>query len=282
MPKLFVTNDEHQQHFTMQNVPGEGDCMFLAVALAATKASTDRTVASDTTLPRTSSSSSSYSYSLPLLQTEKVYYTMLNATTTNATATTMTLRNAVADVLEMPNITLFISHNRTITTRDLLQQASHELHIRPWEYLQRLRQIGGLYGGGPELTILCYLYQRPIHIYEIDNDAADDGDNNNNCNNKNNPNPGATGRNIRQGTSRTILPIVEKGVFGHGVYNHDENVMHCNNNTVGMDGDLHILVVDVSMSEKHACVLFPSDDDNDHPVASMVPITDYATHPKQS
>ena len=261
MPKLFVTNDEHQQHFTMQNVPGEGDCMFLAVALAATKASTDRTVASDTTL-----------------QTEKFYYTMLNATTTNATATTMALRNTVADVLEMPNITLFISHNRTITTRDLLQQASHELHIRPWEYLQRLRQIGGLYGGGPELTILCYLYQRPIHIYEIDNDAADDGENN-----KNDPNPDATGRNIRQGTSRTIQPIVEKGVFGHGVYNHDdENVMHCNNNTVGMDGDLHILVVDVSMSEKHACVLFPSDDDNDQPVASMVPITDYAIHPRQS
>ena len=271
MPKLFVTNDEHQQHFTMQNVPGEGDCMFLAVALAATKASTDKTVTFDTTLPITSSSSS-YSYSLPLLQTDKFHYTLLNATTTNATATTMALRNAVADVLEMPNITLFISHNRTITTRDLLQQASHELHIRPWGYLQRLRQIGGLYGGGPELTILCYLYQRPIHIYEIDNDA-DDGDNNN----KNDPNPDATGRNIRQGT----IPIVEKGVFGHGVYNNnDEDVMHCNNNTV--EGDLHILVVDVSMSEKHACVLFPSDDDNDHPVASMVPITDYAIHPRQS
>ena len=34
-PKIFVDQDDEDRVFTMRNVPGEGDCMFLAVALAA-------------------------------------------------------------------------------------------------------------------------------------------------------------------------------------------------------------------------------------------------------
>ena len=34
-PEFFVDEKNRDQVFTMRNVPGEGDCMFLAVALAA-------------------------------------------------------------------------------------------------------------------------------------------------------------------------------------------------------------------------------------------------------
>ena len=243
-PKFFVTGVGQQQqqqkpkqaYFTMQNVPGDGDCMFLAVALAATQS----LPATDTPTNQTL---------LPAIQTSTVA-AHISYNTTNTTA--LTLRNAVADVLEMQqngstSLLLFISHNRTIMSHDLLQQASKELRIVPSEYIHLLRQMGGLYGGGPELTVLCNLYQRPIHIYEIDTDNI-------------NVNPDeVTGNDSCCRTSignNNCLPIVERGVFGQGVF--DRNLVAPSSIEDVRHWDLHILVVDVSMSEKHACVLFPA------------------------
>jgi hypothetical protein len=258
-PNLFVTDDptsnEDQQKlgtcFTMQNVPGDGDCMFLAVALAAT-ISTPPASTTDSFrnqwLPETAARRGSVTMAhIP-------YYNISHTRSTEAsTKTARTLRNAVADILQQqPSCTLFISHNRTILSHELLKQASNELHIHPSKYIQLLRQTGGLYGGGPELTILCHLYQRPIHIYEIDYDKINtDANQVSNSSSHNRLN-----RNI------SILPIIERGVFGQGVYDIivdtdtwkvPQDMKHRNVD----DWDLHILVVDVSLTEKHACALFP-------------------------
>ena len=59
------------------------------------------------------------------------------------------------------------------------------------------------------------------------------------------------------------MPVVERGVFGDGVYDTVVDTIGKTNDTVSwsihsnVDSDLHILVVDVTDNEKHACVLFP-------------------------
>jgi hypothetical protein len=134
-PLYFVTQE---QKFTMKNVPGKGDCMFLAVALA--------------------------SLCSVGLGANDVLLNSISSET----------RNVVADILENPSGTLVIEGTRLVSTSSLLKSAAKTEGVSASKYIDRLRG-GSLRGGGPELTVLSNILRRPISIYELSsNDESDD------------------------------------------------------------------------------------------------------------
>lgn len=117
--------------FSMRNVPGEGDCMFLAVALAT-------------------------STSMGLGGNDSFLRAVSDET-----------RAVVAQILAAPDGNLHVSRKRIVRVKDLLISAANEEGVTAEEYLEKVRS-GELQGGGPELTALSNVLRRPIMIYELD------------------------------------------------------------------------------------------------------------------
>jgi hypothetical protein len=130
-PPLF---SDGRQKFTMRNVPGEGDCMFMAVALAA---ATSMGIGGNNVLLRAIS-----------IETRKVVAQIMNSTGN-----------------------LHIEENRIVPCKDLLRSAAKKEGLAPNEYLHLLQKEGrngGIQGGGPELVVLSNVLRRPISIYELE------------------------------------------------------------------------------------------------------------------
>ncbi|OEU17254.1 hypothetical protein FRACYDRAFT_184839 [Fragilariopsis cylindrus CCMP1102] len=214
-----MSNDNQQllydKYFTMRNVPGDGDCMFLAVALAA---------ATSTGLG------------------------MSNKMLNNLSRET---REIVAQVLSAPSGKLFIGPdiNNIVDASQLLQSAvSQEPTINTTEdYLIALRKEGrdgGLYGGGPELAVLSNVLRRPISIYEVDENIS-------------------SSSSSSSPSDEFCFPITCKGSFGEGVFDDPcltsipDSAVISNIQPGAYSWRLHILVLDVSPTERHACVLLP-------------------------
>jgi len=126
----------HKKYFKMRNVPGNGDCMFLAVALAAAT-------------------------SMGLGGNDQLLKAISKET-----------REVVAQILSSPNGTLHIANGQTCNAQALLQQAARQVGLGKDtdRYLELLRRPGakeGIQGGGPELTVLANVLRRPISIYEL-------------------------------------------------------------------------------------------------------------------
>ena len=183
VPKFFCDVGDQQSKFRLQNVPGEGDCLFLAALLGHSKR-----------------------YTVP------------------------EIRQTVAETLASPDVPLYVT-NHTITSTQLLQHASDELKISPETYLELLRtpgKEGGLYGGGPELTILSNLLERPIRVFHVcqNTDSTVDND-------------------------KPIVPdsttcyIEHMGEFGT-IFQRRSPVS--------------ILILNVTRTEQHACRLWPVQD----------------------
>lgn len=220
-PNLFVTlvdkdDDDKKRIFTMRNVPGEGDCMFLAVALATL---TSMGLGGNDALLR---------------------------------AVSRETRAVVASVFEKGSGNLVIEGKRLVTAQSLLKSAAQSEGVSTDQYLDLLRKEGidgGLYGGGPELAVLANVLRRPISIYELA-----EGDNNNEEANDSNSNS-----EIQQQQQ----PIYCAGTFGESTFadpltSIPESAILSNTLPTGAySWHLHILVVDVSPIEKHACVLLP-------------------------
>lgn len=132
-------SDDEQQtlllEFNMKNVPGNGDCMFLAVALAT-------------------------STSMGLGGNDA----FLNAVSKET-------RDVVAQVLSTPHGHLHVSGKQIVRVRDLLKSAANSEGVSMESYIELLRD-GSLQGGGPELTVLSNVLRRPISIYELDDDIS--------------------------------------------------------------------------------------------------------------
>jgi OTU-like cysteine protease len=204
-PSLFF-DASTQRSFTLRNVPGTGDCMFSAVALAS--------------------------------------LTSLGLGGNNALLNSISqeTRNVVASVLENTNGgSLVITKKRVVGAATLLKSASRQEGMSQEEYLRKLRLTGpegGLWGGGPELTVLSNVLRRPISIYELDPQSPT-SDNNQN--------------------------IICQGVFGEDFFHDPLDNMPRHAPSAVLDHPwpgafgwhLHILVVDASLQEKHACVLLP-------------------------
>ena len=175
------------------------------------------------------------------------------------------MRQVVANFLSWPDGNLYVDNNlgkkRLVRSRDLLRSAAKGEGLSNEEYLARLRKPGkdgGLYGGGPELTVLSNILRRPIAIYHL-----------------------AT-RGELSPTTGDALEIVKVGEFGKGHFEDacskipDSIVANTffftMNNEQSVDStarptfstplkcswDLHILIVDAGHREKHATVLLPS------------------------
>lgn len=209
-PAVFYTaddeNDGNMLSFTMRNVPGQGDCMFLAVALAT---ATSMGLGGNDALLR---------------------------------AIAQETRNVVAQVLGAPDGNLYIEKNRLVRAPDLLLSAAKGEGLEPEEYLERLRKggnVGGLQGGGPELTVLSNVLRRPISIYELDTTEEMEWDKElQRCRIKR---VGSFGDRFRD----PCLTIPDSAVLSGlqpGAYSWH----------------LHVLVLDVGPGEKHACALLPT------------------------
>jgi hypothetical protein len=122
--------------FELQNVRGDGDCVFLAITRAAVAATSSSTTTTSCSNNRTSVGGGR----------------MADRTTTveeDANAMDM-VRHMVAQVLEDGRACLRISPETTVSASALLQQAAHERNCSKRHYLHQLRtpgRYGGLYGG---------------------------------------------------------------------------------------------------------------------------------------
>jgi hypothetical protein len=148
-------------------------------------------------------------------------------------------REIVATVLQSSG-NLVIAAGRLVTADKLLLSAAQGEGLSTEKYLELLRKEGiegGLYGGGPELTVLANVLRRPISIYELDEDgtSSQDGDS---------------------------QPIKCMGVFGDcftdPLFKISESAVLASSKILpgAYSWHLHILVVDVG-PEKHATVLLP-------------------------
>ena len=204
------------QRFIMRNVPGDGDCMFLAVALAA---ATSMGVGGNNALLR---------------------------------AISLETRAVVAQIMNSPG-NLHIEGDRIVPAKDLLASASRKEGLTPQDYLEKLQKEGiegGLYGGGPELAVLSNILRRPISIYELDHKLSN-------------------GNVILQGDDDdddddddTVCSIQCMGVFGDIFQDPCATSIPDSAVLSGLQPGayswhLHILVLDASPVEKHACVLLP-------------------------
>jgi len=200
----------------MRNVPGTGDCMFQAVILASL---TSMGLGGNDVLLR---------------------------------AIARETRAVVAQVLQCPNGNLIIEGNRLVPARDLWMSAAKQEGLSPQEYLEKLQlegRGGGLYGGGPELTVLSNVLRRPISVYELDPTAS----------------TSSSTEAKSSSNNSSSCPIVCKGVFGMPRF--ADPCASIPNSAIlsglqpgAYSWHLHVLVSDVaSTGTKHACVLLPQD-----------------------
>uniref|UniRef100_A0A7S4ILX5 OTU domain-containing protein n=1 Tax=Odontella aurita TaxID=265563 RepID=A0A7S4ILX5_9STRA len=216
-----ATTTTQCKEFAMRNVPGEGDCMFLAVALAT---ATSMGLGGNDALLR---------------------------------AIAAETRDVVARVLTGSG-NLYIEGKRLVPALDLLLSAARGEGVAPDEYLERLRAgglQGGLQGGGPELTVLSNVLRRPISIYELDEQDsrgapstitnADGG--------------GCDG--LADEPVAMRCRIREVGVFGDIFRDPclaiPDSAVLSGLQPGAYSWHLHILVVDAGAGEKHACALLP-------------------------
>ena len=227
-----TTSSSKKRTFSLRNVEGTGDCVFQAAALSTA--------------------------------------TSMGLGGNNALLRVLALesRKVVAQVFEggaTSGGNLYIEGKRLVTTQKLLISASRDLGLEPEEYLRRLRlpgNEGGLWGGGPELTVLSNVLRRPITIYELHEEEIERASATSST-----PSPG---EDDREGTQvPPLLPlecrIKRVGVFGDmfqdPLFSIPESAVLSGLQPGAYSWHLHILIVDASFNEKHACVLLPDDCD---------------------
>ena len=240
-PKTFyhLNDDDHasstckKRTFSLRNVEGTGDCVFQAAALSTA--------------------------------------TSMGLGGNNALLRVLALesRNVVAQVLEggaTSGGNLYIEGKRLVTAQKLLKSASRDLGLEPDEYLRKLRlpgSEGGLYGGGPELTVLSNVLRRPITIYELHEEEIERVASDTSA-----ETPGAYEQKISSMPAPLPLEcrIKRVGVFGDmfqdPLLSIPDSAVLSGLQPGAYSWHLHILIVDASFNEKHACVLLPDDCDD--------------------
>jgi hypothetical protein len=242
-PTTNDDNNKDDQFFVLRNVPGAGDCIFHAVL-------------------------SSVFISMGFMNPDATFAKSDNLVSSMA----LEMRHVVANYLSSPDGVLYVNNKpvkRIVRCQDLLSSAAKTEGLSRDEYLTRLRQpgkLGGLYGGGPELTVLSNILRRPISIYHLKQQQQHHIMSTSNKN------------------TTTHCELERMGVFGEGLFEDqcqsipDSVISNAVFFTV-TDGTqqtksglsstsistplksswhLHVLIADAGENEKHASVLLPS------------------------
>ena len=157
---------------------------------------------------------------------------------------------------------------------ELLQQATNQEpgFNTTQEYLHALitpGALGGLYGGGPELTVLANIFRRPISIYELAPSPSPCSSSGRTFSDSGQESP-----NPETYSPDDFCPVIRKGTFGDGLFDDPCGNMSILSKSAVLSSSrgagvvaghakatnwhLHVLVIDVSPTEKHACVLIPT------------------------
>eukprot|EP00934_Nitzschia_sp_Nitz4_P007753 Nitzschia sp. Nitz4//scaffold280_size24494//2759//3955//NITZ4_008388-RA/size24494-processed-gene-0.15-mRNA-1//1//CDS//3329545579//7743//frame0 len=137
----------NQTMATVRQVPGDGSCLFHAVAVG-------------------------YAYhSHP----KRTHLDLCNSTQLNwLYEQSNKFRQMAVDCLEKKLVinpskkrsNLFVQGRETIPAEELVQAAASMYGVSSQTYCDNMRQ-DAYWGGGPEVVALCNALQRPIHIYEL-------------------------------------------------------------------------------------------------------------------
>lgn len=226
-------DDEETQYFVMRNTPGDGDCVFHAVL-------------------------SSTFISMGMLNPDAVFSNTM-------ASMALEMRDVVAKFLSSPEGILYVTNKpvkRIVRCRDLLMSAANKEGLTPEEYLAKLRQPGkqgGLYGGGPELTVLSNILRRPISIYHL-KETTSGATADNYCEIER---MGSFGEGLFQDPGQSIPDgVVSNAVFftldGRAMQQTGQLLSSSLSSPLKCSWHLHILIADASDNEKHATVLLPS------------------------
>lgn len=232
----YSSNDKESQYFVLRNVPGDGDCVFYAV-----------------------------------LESVFISMGMLNpdaSSSLNNSVSSMALemRKVVANFLSSPDGTLYVSNKprkRIVRCRDLLESAAKNEGLLAEEYLTKLRQPGkqgGLYGGGPELTVLSNILRRPISIFHINSiQSPSHGTGGKSCELQR---MGVFGEGLFEDPGQSVPDsVVTNAVFftldGRESSQRKDQTLSAISSPLKCSWHIAILIADAGQ-EKHACVLLPS------------------------
>lgn len=119
----------------VRQVPGDGNCLFHAVAVSLSRAEKGRHM------------------------TFGDFAEVRQQATTLRHETTKYLRRRM-------NGELYLTGKDSIATKDLLNRLATNYGLTPQEYCDAM-DTDGVWGGGPEIVALCNLLKRPIHLYQL-------------------------------------------------------------------------------------------------------------------
>jgi hypothetical protein len=245
-----VDVDDESQYFVMRNVPGDGDCVFHAVL-------------------------GSVFVSMGMINPDSDY-----SDTVHAMA--LEMRRVVANFLSSPDGTLYVNNKprkRIVRCRDLLASAAMAEGMSCEEYLTRLRRpgkVGGLYGGGPELTVLSNILRRPISIFHLKQRTGVGGGKEDNC--RELQRMGVFGEGLFEDSCNSIpdsvvtnavfFTVDGRGAVGRRRQEEERSSSSSSSSTTSVPPSissplkcswhLNILIADAGDGQKHACVLLPS------------------------
>lgn len=239
------TEDEEgkeTQYFVMRNTPGDGDCVFHSVL-------------------------SSVFISMGMFNPDAAFSSSMSSMA-------LEMRGVVANYMSCEDGNLYVNNKpvkRIVRCRDLLRSAANNEGLSPEEYLIKLRQpgkLGGLYGGGPELTVLSNILRRPISIYHLKQQQSTKDDVEPEQNSCEVERIGVFGEGLYEDPGLKIPDgVVSNAVFftlGAPRQDTEDSAMLSHlSSPLKCGWHLHILIADAGVNdkgepEKHAVVLLPS------------------------
>ncbi|KAL7528439.1 hypothetical protein ACHAWF_002558, partial [Thalassiosira exigua] len=153
----------------IRQVPGDGDCLFHAVAISLNLIESERHLRMD-------SQTSLWQLKDMSRQLRKMAVECLRSCSTSSES-----KRGRAFLRPRKQLTndqqpgmrksrkykrLFIQGYESMSTSQLLSTAASQYGISPEEYCDLMEQ-DSYWGGGPEIVALCNILRRPIHVYEL-------------------------------------------------------------------------------------------------------------------